>query len=209
MTEYFKEKTLGLRHGIVKILAPGMYQDALKYNGGRPMDYFLKEYFGTFPLVGVEVGVWQGYHAKQILNLLNLNKLYLVDHYLPFAEGKIVYSTEQVERNFEIAKARVSNFNRVTFLKMDSVEATNEVPNELDFVYIDANHTFKGVQADLEAWFPKIRVGGVFGGHDFSVDFQSVIRAVINFAYKTDAKLYFKNPDWWIIKGEPNVEFFK
>jgi predicted O-methyltransferase YrrM len=46
----------------------------------------------------------------------------------------------------------------------------------LDFVYVDGDHTFEGVTADIRAWLPKIRSGGVIAGDDFSWD--GVARAV-------------------------------
>ena len=36
----------------------------------------------------------------------------------------------------------------------------------LDFVFLDADHTYESVLADLRAWFPKIKKGGVLAGHD-------------------------------------------
>jgi hypothetical protein len=42
------------------------------------------------------------------------------------------------------------------------------IKNEsLDFVYIDANHKYDAVKKDLELWYPKVRKGGVFAGHDY------------------------------------------
>jgi hypothetical protein len=37
----------------------------------------------------------------------------------------------------------------------------------LDFVYIDGNHSLPYVIADLAAWVPKVRPGGIVSGHDF------------------------------------------
>jgi len=49
-----------------------------------------------------------------------------------------------------------------------SVEAALLVPDaSLDFVYIDADHQFSAVVADLAAWEPKVRSGGVVSGHDY------------------------------------------
>jgi hypothetical protein len=207
MSECFKNKTMSFRHKIVRTVAPGLYKDAMEFR--RPMDFFLQNYFGAKSLVGVEVGVWRGDHAKQMLGMLNLDRLVLVDSWLPFVEGTFVFSAVDAEKNFIATKEAVSMFRQVEVMRMLSVEAAKKVSDGLDFVYVDADHTYKGVKADLAAWFPKIRMGGVFGGHDFSVDFQSVVRAVVEFAYEHDAKLYFKSPDWWLIKGEVNVEFFK
>jgi hypothetical protein len=72
-------------------------------------------------------------------------------------------------------------------LRGDSVKMSSAViDGELDFVYLDADHTYEAVKADIAAWWPKVRVGGTLGGHDyigierFGVTF-GVIRAVDEF----------------------------
>lgn len=37
----------------------------------------------------------------------------------------------------------------------------------LDFVYIDGDHRREHVRADLAAWWPKVKPGGILAGHDF------------------------------------------
>jgi len=37
----------------------------------------------------------------------------------------------------------------------------------LDFIYIDGNHTYNSVKEDMELWFPKLKKGGLFAGHDY------------------------------------------
>jgi len=48
----------------------------------------------------------------------------------------------------------------------------------LDFVFIDANHSFGEVKMDIEAWFPKVKKSGILAGHDFDIDTPGVAKAV-------------------------------
>jgi GT2 family glycosyltransferase len=49
-----------------------------------------------------------------------------------------------------------------------SVRAATLFPNEsVDFCFIDGDHSYESVTADLNAWWPKIRPGGMLAGHDY------------------------------------------
>jgi predicted O-methyltransferase YrrM len=47
------------------------------------------------------------------------------------------------------------------------VAATHYHDGYFDFVYIDADHTEAAVEADIQAWWPKVRAGGILAGHDY------------------------------------------
>jgi len=48
----------------------------------------------------------------------------------------------------------------------------------LDFVFVDAQHTYDDTVQILRAFVPKLRRGGVLAGHDYSDAFPGVRRAV-------------------------------
>lgn len=41
------------------------------------------------------------------------------------------------------------------------------LPEALDFCFIDADHSYESVMADLRAWWPKVKPGGTLAGHDY------------------------------------------
>jgi predicted O-methyltransferase YrrM len=64
-------------------------------------------------------------------------------------------------------------------IRISSLEAAQRYPNaSLDFVFIDASHDYDNVKADILAWRPKIKPGGIIGGHDYHGLFPGVIQAV-------------------------------
>ena len=82
----------------------------------------------------------------------------------------------------------------MTPIRLSSVEASKLYKDgSLDFVFIDAMHTYDGVTADITAWMPKIRKGGVLAGHDY--DWPEVKRAVDDILYDfgTIGTSWFKN----------------
>jgi hypothetical protein len=59
---------------------------------------------------------------------------------------------------FPIAKEKPSKFkDKVQFILKKSSEAVNNLPDNLDFVYIDGNHTYEFVKKDIDLYYPKIR----------------------------------------------------
>ena len=40
-------------------------------------------------------------------------------------------------------------------------------PSSVDFCFIDADHAYESLMADLHAWWPKVKPGGTLAGHDY------------------------------------------
>ncbi len=55
----------------------------------------------------------------------------------------------------------------IVVVRSDSVEAAAKWQGPLDFLYVDADHTREGCLADLRAWWPLLRDGGVLAGDDY------------------------------------------
>jgi predicted O-methyltransferase YrrM len=56
----------------------------------------------------------------------------------------------------------------IQVMKVDSVMASKLFQNEsVDFVFIDADHSYEAVRQDIEVWLPKIKPGGMLAGHDY------------------------------------------
>jgi len=119
---------------------------------------------------GVEIGVGKGEHAKTILSKY-LGHLYLVDPWIMQDPQEYEDTTnyEDHQSNLYTCATNLSEYqSRYTIVRKKSPLAADDFENEsLDFVYIDANHKYSFVKADIEAWFPKVRTGGIISGHDY------------------------------------------
>lgn len=68
---------------------------------------------------------------------------------------------------------------RASVMAMTTAEASRMVSDGLlDFVFIDADHSYAAVVDDIARWRPKVKPGGWLGGHDYSPKFPGVIQAV-------------------------------
>jgi cephalosporin hydroxylase len=62
----------------------------------------------------------------------------------------------------------------------DSVVASRMFADgSIDWVHLDARHDYASVQADIQAWLPKIRIGGWLSGDDYDeIKWPEVVKAV-------------------------------
>src|SRR3989344_935166 len=123
----------------------------------RPFERLgVKENIKHGGLVGVEIGVYKAEHALSLLKYLDIKTLYLIDpyiHYEEYVEGKRHYGVDQSPLHIAqgIAKKRLRAFtDKIVCLKKFSKDCLDDIPNDLDFVYIDGNHHFQFIKEDIE-----------------------------------------------------------
>ncbi len=125
----------------------------------------------------VEVGVNLGQFSYHLLKYSTLTYLLSVDAY----RGKFKRAMAGARTLLEPFEAQ----GRSYLLRMGSVEAAIMQARQYDFVYIDADHSEASVTADLEAWAPLVRPGGILAGHDYvAARHCGVVQAVNRFASK-------------------------
>ena len=120
---------------------------------------------------GVEVGVQQGYFAETVLREWTGEHYYLVDVWKHQENYVDIANVNQAVQESFMAEAlsKVSPWkDRVTVVRNYSVLASKLFPEEFfDFIYLDARHNYEGIKEDLHAWYPKLKQGGLYSGHDF------------------------------------------
>jgi hypothetical protein len=184
---------------LMKVITPRLAKQHKKLP--RAMTQFMMEYFKESKVIGVEIGVQEGKNALCMLKHLNIEKLYLIDPYLPYQESGEPRDSSWA---WDVALKNLKPYrDKITFLKQASHEAVEQVPDDLDFVYVDGNHEGSFVQRDIHLYYPKVRRGGIFGGHDFCVKYAGLCRAVLDFlAEHPELTLMYKLPytDWFVWK---------
>ncbi len=168
----------------------------------RPSFIFMKKKFGEKLLRGAEIGVERGRNSKSILKGLNIEKLYLIDVWVNYDEIEHVWTN--IYENYRHVIRMFRKDKRVEIIKEYSEYAVHHIKKDsLDFVYIDANHSYKYVLKDIEIWITRVRKGGIIAGHDVSLKtgtFYEVLEAVRDFCYENKIVFYVEDPDWYFIK---------
>ena len=113
-----------------------------------------------------------------------------------------VYSIDPWEDNEELkesqkvyaeCKSRLEDYQeRSVMIKDYSPQAAvNFGDEQVDFVYIDGLHDYQSVKKDIEAWWKKLRIGGILAGHDFNTaKWTGVVRAVSEFCDENNLSCY-------------------
>ena len=159
---------------------------------------------------GVEVGADRGDNAREIMRHWQGDHLYLVDFWATqdpnvYKEDQALFFDYEMSYRHCLALALVYA-PRIDLIRALSLKAVNLFDdNSLDFVYIDANHSYEEAIFDMAAWYPKVRRGGVISGHDYYNKVEppwhcEVKKAVDEFF--TISKPHITEPcrSWWVIK---------
>lgn len=120
--------------------------------------------------IGVEIGTFKGEFSKQILENWG-GKLYMVDVWRPMSDEE--YDDISNHKNhidaYSLCMDNIRGHeDRGFMLRMKGNDAKKLFADDsLDFVYIDANHTYEAVRDDIKDWYPKVKSGGLVLGHDY------------------------------------------
>lgn len=130
----------------------------------------------------VEVGAWKGrsaaFLAVEIINSGKDINLHVVDSF----KGSKEHQDSPEIKNGTLYQEFITNMEPVrdhivlwpaSSLSVAGVFAAGSV----DFCYIDASHEYEDVKADILAWLPKIRPGGLLAGDDYEC-YPGVAKAV-------------------------------
>jgi len=179
---------------------------------------------------GVEIGVDEGRFSEALLVNSKLEKLYSVDAWdIDFDRTMAVFRKWAVRHNkheakYETARRRLAAFDErsvvVRKLSWDAVKDFGD--GSLDFIYVDASHRFSGVARDLIDWWPKLRMGGLFAGHDYWKSYRcEVMDAVNGFVVEKKQILHLTTddkdwkgrnkypPTFWLVKADRTKEQWK
>lgn len=66
----------------------------------------------------------------------------------------------------------------------------------IDFIFIDADHSYEGVKEDIQLWTPKVKTGSIIAGHDYD---WSGVRKAVDETF-SDRQITTYNTSWIVTK---------
>jgi hypothetical protein len=135
--------------------------------------------------IGAEIGVWKGEFAKDLFDKLNPKLLYLIDPWKfqpTFPDrwygGTQATSQEDMNIIYNNVQTMFKDFENVKIIKGN----INDIPDniELDWVYIDGDHSYEAVLHDLKYSFNIVKNKGFITGDDYDIG-NDIYKAVHSF----------------------------
>lgn len=118
-----------------------------------------------------EIGCW---HGRSFATFLLSNRFltgYAVDTFsgTPGEHEELLKDIPNLRAAFEANLDKLKIKDRAIIQQGCSTEMWKLHENEsLDFIFIDGNHTYEFVTADINNWYPKLKTGGLMLGHDYN-----------------------------------------
>ncbi len=171
--------------------------------------------------VGAEIGVAEGCFSEVLLEVCEPKALYLIDPWKHIESEALKDDSSNVcqvgqESRYAQVQQRLGPHPEVVIMRAYSLPTAAMFRDEtFDWVYIDADHTQAG--ADAEAWWPRITPGGWLTGHDYmNVGEHITVKAQIDkfvakhglelFVTRGDNDIYERNYPSWCVQKPPRVK---
>jgi len=125
----------------------------------------------TRPKMIVEIGCADGGSASIWAHYATDAQIVCID---PWIEG-----TGYGEDVFQAFKIRTQQYHNVAYWRVMAEDAVSHFPPaSIDFLYLDAVHTYEAMKRYFRQWRECVKDGGWIGGHDYAPEFPGVVTAV-------------------------------
>jgi hypothetical protein len=172
----------------------------------------------------IEIGTWRGDFASLMCSKLQPNKFYAVDPFTLYEGYTDKPDVNEFGSQTNLDALAVKVADRVSKMLPDcrsvllrdlSCNAVNQFDdNSVDVVYVDADHKYEPVLADIRAWYAKVKPGGILCGDDYiegsHIEKFGVIEAVKDFALENNLQFAVTggaNPTWVFCKNTTGLLF--
>jgi hypothetical protein len=142
----------------------------------------VNKHFEKQPITVVEMGVFAGESTVIFASQLRFEKIHSIDLWAS-NDG---YPSEQIqwaERRYDM----LFKGNKAVLKHKCSSTDDKFKDFKVDFVYIDADHSYEGVKKDIEFWRGKTKV---IAGHDYGMGHTPGVVKAVNEAFGKPDKIY-------------------
>jgi hypothetical protein len=169
--------------------------------------------------IGAEIGVFRGRFSEVLLKSLTPRRMYFVDPWRRLGDTfkapdeyawMTCNNTLPTEVALEEAMLRASLYpaTQSTFIEDYFPGCAGEIPDRLDWIYIDSSHRYEATLAELKQADAMLAPGGVILGDDWdpnpAAPYYAVVRAVNDFVRQSGFEFVAAGPGFqWCIRRPP------
>ena len=153
----------------------------------------------------VEIGSWKGRSTHALL-LGCKGIVYAVDHFLGDTGIQMDVSAKSELKNaYTDFVKNVGDFKNLKIFKMDNAEAVKHFEdNSIDLIFIDGDHSYEAVLADIKRWLPKAKK--IICGHDRR---NKEVRKAVKKMFGDNFERNEARGSLWIKRIQPSKESLK
>jgi predicted O-methyltransferase YrrM len=123
------------------------------------------EKYASGASAAIEIGVYEGINTVVISRALAKGgKAFGID---PFFKGALGICYHKVIAKLHLKRNSVKD--KVILVEKFSFDAVGDVPEAVDLIFIDGDHSYEGIRKDWQLYAEKLRPGGIMALHDTSV----------------------------------------
>jgi len=147
-------------------------------NGLKKLIDYVNSFANTKELNMIEIGSYLG--ESTIIFAEHFNSVISIDPFIDKDDvDDVNFNYANFGKVYEAFKKNIENVSNILHLKETSDDAINKLPQEKYFmVYIDGVHTYEQVKKDINNYKNIISEGGFVCGHDYSIHWKGVKKAV-------------------------------
>lgn len=170
--------------------------------GDYRVDFFANLLVNEFDFIkGAEIGVDHGRFLFPLSFMLGryIDVYYGVDPYRVFKSFRPHADQDYWDNLYvKVLQSAFELRENIIIVRATSEEAACTIPDDLNFVYLDAKHDYYGVLTDIYLWEEKIVDGGIIAGHDYEGKYgRTVAPAVDHYAKVMGRGFHLFKGNWW------------
>jgi cephalosporin hydroxylase len=155
-------------------------ENELNSQNFQEFEGLLKEYQKLNATRVIEIGSLYGWALQHFIHYSQQGSIVLaIDLPVRNFVGPFDWRVEKQEKNYKEVWPQWARANKTKLFlipdvsqKQETLNKTKEIFNndEIDFLFIDGDHTYNGVKQDYEMYGPLVRKGGIIAFHDIGLN---------------------------------------
>jgi predicted O-methyltransferase YrrM len=147
--------------------------------------------------VGIEIGSDVGETASHLLKTRQDLFLYCIDPYVTYVDWNNNHLNDREDVLQKFLNIMKPYESRYKLLRMNSDDAVDQfIDGSVDFVFVDGLHEYDQTFKDCQNYWPKLKTGGLFSGHDYQT-IPGVNKSVNEFAHSINKQVLTTTNDMW------------